>query len=60
MEEGGNPTEKYVQLKQAGRCLLILGLLFMSSQYDPAFNNITQLLVRTCSKKPFPVLSLDV
>lgn len=51
--------EKYVQLKQMGYRLLMLSLLFMSFQYDPVFN-ITQLPVRTYSKKPFPILSLEV
>lgn len=39
--------------------LLMYSLLFMSFQYNPAFN-ITQLPVRTCSKKPFFILSLEV
>lgn len=59
MSEGGNSMEKCVQLKQTGHCLLMLGLLFMSFQYNPALN-ITQLPVRTCSRKPSPILSLEV
>lgn len=39
--------------------LLMFSLLFMSFQYNPAFN-ITKLPVRTWSKKIFSILSLEI